>query len=150
VTRRAFVEGAVARPSLKTHSRESFFIVPRYGATLYPSENVPKGDDMGSSTQKEDALLSAASRLDDALELRDTKQFLTVLSQTIRTQGGYTAAARGTGISRTSLYKIVSPAGNPTADTLFSILAHLGLRLTVQPLDNDGVRLASALKRDVH
>src|SRR4051794_36005602 len=89
---------------------------------------------MNRRTQ-EAAVLSVADDLDQALEGHDIKQFLALLSQTIRARGGYTAAAAGTGIIRTALYKMLSPHGNPTASTISSLLAHLGLRLSIQPLN---------------
>ena len=37
------------------------------------------------------------------------------------------------GISRESLYRALSPKGNPTLKTLVAVLKTLGLRLTVTP-----------------
>jgi probable addiction module antidote protein len=91
-----------------------------------------------------------AAKLDEALESHDIKKFMAELAYAIREQGGYTAAAVATGINRTSLYKIVSEEGNPTANTLLSILGHLGLRLSVEPLDNVGQRPAVPPKPATH
>ena len=105
---------------------------------------------MDSSKVDGEVLPSAADKLDEALESRDIRKFLAELSQTIRKRGGYTAAAAGTGFNRTALYKIVSPDGNPTVGTLSSLLAHLGLRLSVQPLDGGGQSIVTPLKKEVH
>jgi DNA-binding phage protein len=90
------------------------------------------------SKRDDKRLVSAAARLDEALALRDISKFMTESSETIRQQGDYAAAATATRINRTALYKMVSANGNPAASTLISLLAHLGLRLSVQPLDDAG------------
>ncbi len=45
--------------------------------------------------------------------------------------GGLGAVAEAAGISRESLYRVLSPKGNPTLKTLVAILKAVGLRLTV-------------------
>jgi probable addiction module antidote protein len=45
--------------------------------------------------------------------------------------GGLGAVAAEAGISRESLYRALSPQGNPTLKTLIAVLKTLGLRLTV-------------------
>jgi probable addiction module antidote protein len=45
--------------------------------------------------------------------------------------GGLGAVAAKAGISRESLYRSLSPKGNPTLKTLVAVLNTLGLRLTV-------------------
>jgi probable addiction module antidote protein len=45
--------------------------------------------------------------------------------------GGLAAVAAQAGISRESLYRSLSPKGNPTLKTLVAVLKTLGLRLTV-------------------
>jgi probable addiction module antidote protein len=45
--------------------------------------------------------------------------------------GGLGAVAAQTGISRESLYRALSPKGNPTLKTLVAVLKTLGLRLSV-------------------
>lgn len=93
---------------------------------------------MDLSKRDVNRLASAAARLDEALALRDISKFMAELSETIHQQGGYAAAATATGINRTALYKMVSANGNPAASTLICLLTHLGLRLSVQPLDDAG------------
>jgi probable addiction module antidote protein len=46
--------------------------------------------------------------------------------------GGMTALAEKTGLSRETLYRTLSSKGNPRLDTLGTILAAFGLRLSVQ------------------
>ena len=50
-----------------------------------------------------------------------------------RSQGMADVAAK-TGLSRESLYRALSPKGNPKLSTLIEVLAALGLRLSVVPL----------------
>jgi probable addiction module antidote protein len=45
--------------------------------------------------------------------------------------GGLGAVAAAAGISRESLYRVLSPKGNPTLKTLVAVLKTVGLRLTV-------------------
>lgn len=47
--------------------------------------------------------------------------------------GGLAAVAAEAGISRESLYRALSPKGNPTLKTLIAVLKTLGLRLSVEP-----------------
>jgi probable addiction module antidote protein len=47
---------------------------------------------------------------------------------------GMAAIATKTGLSRESLYRALSPKGNPKLSTLVEVLAVLGLRLTVVPM----------------
>lgn len=46
--------------------------------------------------------------------------------------GGMSAVATEAGISRESLYRSLSPKGNPTLKTLLAVLRTLGMRLSVQ------------------
>jgi probable addiction module antidote protein len=46
--------------------------------------------------------------------------------------GGLGAVAAEAGISRESLYRALSPKGNPTLKTLVAVLKTLGLRLSVR------------------
>ncbi len=47
--------------------------------------------------------------------------------------GGLGAVAAKAGISRESLYRSLSPKGNPTLKTLIAVLNTMGLRLSVVP-----------------
>ena len=50
--------------------------------------------------------------------------------------GGLGAVAAEAGISRESLYRALSPKGNPTLKTLVAVLKTLGLRLSVAEAPN--------------
>jgi probable addiction module antidote protein len=60
--------------------------------------------------------------------------------------GGLGAVAAQAGISRESLYRALSPKGNPTLKTLVAILKTLGLRLSVTPIEQ--ARTARAKRTD--
>jgi DNA-binding phage protein len=45
------------------------------------------------------------------------------------------AVAAQAGISRESLYRALSPKGNPTLKTLIAVLKTVGLRLSVTPVE---------------
>jgi DNA-binding phage protein len=92
--------------------------------------------DLDANKIKDTSLPSAAARLDEALELRDMSRFMAGLSQAIHQAGGYAVAAKGAGLNRTALYKIVSANSNPSLHTLLPLLTYLGLRLSVQPIGN--------------
>lgn len=47
--------------------------------------------------------------------------------------GGLGAVASEAGISRESLYRALSPKGNPTLKTLVAVLKTVGMRLSVEP-----------------
>ena len=48
--------------------------------------------------------------------------------------GGLAKIAEEAGISRESLYRALSPKGNPTLNTLLAVLASVGMRLSVEPV----------------
>ena len=58
---------------------------------------------------------------------------LIMLRAVAEAYGGLGAIAAKAGISRESLYRTLSPKGNPTLKTLIAILNTLGLRLSVVP-----------------
>lgn len=47
--------------------------------------------------------------------------------------GGLGAVAAEAGISRETLYRTLSPKGNPTLKTLLAVLKAVGMRLSVEP-----------------
>ena len=47
--------------------------------------------------------------------------------------GGLAAVAAEAGISLESLYRALSPKGNPTLKTLLAVLKTVGMRLSVEP-----------------
>ncbi len=64
----------------------------------------------------------------------DTQAFLLALRDVADARGGMTKLAEKTSLNRQSLYKALSPQGNPRLDTLGNILHGLGFRLDIVPL----------------
>lgn len=58
---------------------------------------------------------------------------LLMLRSIAEAYGGLGAVAAKAGISRESLYRSLSPKGNPTLKTLIAVLNTMGLRLSVTP-----------------
>lgn len=57
---------------------------------------------------------------------------------------GMSQVARDAGLGRESLYKALSPDGNPTFATITRVLSALGLRLEIQPQQRRRARKAVA------
>jgi probable addiction module antidote protein len=74
----------------------------------------------------------AAEYLNAALEGRTEPAVLLVaLRRVVAAAGGMAKVAEGAGVTRESLYRALSPSGNPTLKTLSAVLRVMGLRLTV-------------------
>ena len=58
---------------------------------------------------------------------------LIMLRAVAEAYGGLGVVAAQAGISRESLYRALSPKGNPTLKTLIAVLKTVGLRLSVTP-----------------
>jgi probable addiction module antidote protein len=69
--------------------------------------------------------------LEAAMEGNDPKHIARALGDVARSQG-MTEIAKKTGLGRQALYTSLSENGNPTLETLTSVLGALGLELTVQ------------------
>lgn len=71
---------------------------------------------------------------EDAFDHDDTSLIASALGDVARSRG-MAAIAEETGLSRESLYRTLSEAGNPTLSTLNGVLNALGLRLSVKALE---------------
>jgi probable addiction module antidote protein len=74
-------------------------------------------------------LKAAMESLDDP---NDRAAGLLALRTVAEAYGGLAAVAAEAGISRESLYRTLSPKGNPTLKTLLAVLKTVGLRLSVE------------------
>jgi probable addiction module antidote protein len=78
----------------------------------------------------------AVAYLKIAMESLDTAESraggLLALRTVAEAYGGLACVAAEAGISRESLYRALSPKGNPTLKTLVAVLKTLGLRLSVE------------------
>ena len=73
-----------------------------------------------------------AAYLEAALDDGEPKVIIAVLGDLARARG-MTAVARGSGLGRESLYKALSPSGNPEFVTVMKVVRALGLRLHAVP-----------------
>ncbi len=73
-----------------------------------------------------------AAYLEAVLEEEDPKLLAAALGDIARAKG-MTQIARDTGLGRESLYKALSPEGNPAFSTVLKVLHALGLKLRVEP-----------------
>jgi probable addiction module antidote protein len=73
----------------------------------------------------------ATGYLNAALEGGDIHVFLLALQNVIKAQGGITALAAKTKRSRTSLYKTLSPKGNPYLKNANELLCSMGMHLSI-------------------
>lgn len=74
-------------------------------------------------------LKAAMESLDDP---NDRAAGLLALRTVAEAYGGLAMVAAAAGISRESLYRTLSPKGNPTLKTLLAVLKTVGLRLSVE------------------
>ena len=74
----------------------------------------------------------AAEYLKAAMEDREEPQVLLVaLRHIAEARGGVAKIAKAAGVERESLYRALSPRGNPRLSTLFAVTKAMGLTLTV-------------------
>lgn len=78
--------------------------------------------------------VNAASYLNAFAEDGETKFLLKALRNVVEAQGGIGELAKKTKLSRTTLYKTLSPTGNPEVETMECILAVYGLRIGFFPI----------------
>jgi len=75
----------------------------------------------------------AAAYLNAVAEDGEIKFLLKALRNVVEAQGGVGELAKKTKLSRTTLYKTLSPEGNPEVGTLDSILKAYGIRIGFFP-----------------
>ena len=85
-----------------------------------PAEHLQSDEDM-------------AAYLEAALEEGDASLFAAALGDIARAKG-MSQLARETGLGRESLYKALSPTGNPEFATILRVVGALGLRLHAKPV----------------
>ncbi len=87
--------------------------------TWDPAEHLQSDEDM-------------AAYLQAALEEGDASLFAAALGDIARAKG-MSQLARETGLGRESLYKALSPTGNPEFSTILRVVGALGLQLHATP-----------------
>jgi probable addiction module antidote protein len=77
----------------------------------------------------------ASEYLKAALEDSDEPRvLLVVLKHLAQARGGIAKVAKAAGIERESLYRALSPRGNPRLSTLVAVTKAIGLKLTVEAI----------------
>lgn len=71
--------------------------------------------------------------LDETLSDGNTEAFLLALKNVVEAKGSTQTVASESNISRQHLYRILSGEGNPTLDTLTSVLQAVGLTIDFKP-----------------
>ncbi|EHQ1576679.1 DNA-binding protein [Salmonella enterica subsp. enterica serovar Infantis] len=72
-----------------------------------------------------------ANALEEINESGGLGGFLVALRQVIEARGGISEAAKKSGLARQSIYRALSPNGNPTITTLAQLAAVAGLQFTL-------------------
>lgn len=75
----------------------------------------------------------AAEYLQAAMEDAEEPAVLLIALRHVSEAYGMADVAKAAGIKRESLYRALSPSGNPTLKTLVAVLKAVGLRLAVAP-----------------
>ena len=75
----------------------------------------------------------AAEYLQAAMEDTDEPAVLLIALRQVSEAYGMSEVAKAAGVQRESLYRALSPKGNPTLKTLTAVLKAVGLRLAVAP-----------------
>ena len=88
--------------------------------------------------------VEASAYLNAALEDGDKEAFLLALRNVLEAQGGMTKMSDRTKINRVSLYKMLSPSGNPGFENILSILQTVGIRFKIVPKRNLKARKKAA------
>lgn len=78
----------------------------------------------------------AAAYINAAAEDGELKYLLIAIRRVVGANGGMSALAKATKMSRTTLYKTLSAAGHPEVATLQAILAVYGIRLAFLPIES--------------
>ena len=74
----------------------------------------------------------AAEYLKAALEDEDEPRVLLIALRRVAQAQGIAKVAKAAGIERESLYRALSPRGNPRLSTLVAVTRAIGLKLTVE------------------
>jgi len=78
----------------------------------------------------------AFAYLNAALDEGDPRVFLVALRNVAKAQGGVAKVASRAGLNRESLYRALSEEGNPSVQTMTSVLGALGARLGIAKIEH--------------
>lgn len=81
----------------------------------------------------------AADYINAAAEAGDDAAFLLALRNVVEARTTVNSVARSAGLSRESVYRMLSETGNPCYSSLLGILGALGLRFKIQPVSKESI-----------
>jgi probable addiction module antidote protein len=84
----------------------------------------------------------AAAYLDAVLEDGDQEEVMLALRRVTDAFGGVQKLAAAAKVNYTSLYRTLSPTGNPELRSIKALLKAMGMRLSVQPIKKSARRVA--------
>jgi probable addiction module antidote protein len=90
-------------------------------------------DEATAEMFREDPALAAAY-LNDVLEDGDQAEVLVALRHIVNSRSSIQKVAEQTELNATTLYRTLSPAGNPELRSLTKVLGAVGLRLSIVPV----------------
>ena len=90
-------------------------------------------DEATAEMFREDPALAAAY-LNDVLEVGDQAEVLIALRHIVNARSSIQKVAEQTELNATTLYRTLSPAGNPELRSLTKVLGAVGLRLSIVPV----------------
>ena len=76
----------------------------------------------------------SAAYLNAALEDEDPRVFLVALKDVAEAHGGLSKLAKEAELNRESLYRTLSPRGNPRLESLVAILDVFNLHISIRPI----------------
>ena len=85
----------------------------------------------------------AAAYLDAVLEDGDQQEIMLALRRLSEAFGGVQKLASAAKLNTTTLYRTLSPTGNPELRSMKALLKAMGLRLSVQPIKKSSRRRAA-------
>ncbi|MCC8363675.1 putative addiction module antidote protein [Lysobacter sp. A6] len=90
-------------------------------------------DEATAELLREDPAL-AAEYLDAVLEDGDQAEVLIALRHIVNARSSIQKVAEQTELNATTLYRTLSPTGNPELRSLMKVLGAVGLRLSIEPV----------------
>ena len=94
--------------------------------------SIPNDKVMGQLFAEDQEFVHAS--LSPALEEGNMEELLILMRQLAESCGGIPAVAQKTGLHEKSLYRTLSPRGNPRFSTVWSLLSAMKIKLVAEPI----------------
>jgi probable addiction module antidote protein len=122
-------------PTMILKAPEGSFVSQNVYETSAAAPKTRSRDDAMAERYRKDPEL-AIETLNDILEEGDQGELLVMLRHMALAKG-MSEIAKETDLNRSQLYRTLSEAGNPSLNNLIAILKAMGLRLSVQTIEQD-------------